>query len=111
MALLSILSCAAVSALGTRVSPPLSLTARKPRVSSLPLPESRMHAASSPHRLRTPLPAAAQPPADRRGCDVVSLKVEGVASHGYAVDTVRQEQNRSRVRFESHRRVVRPDLD
>ena len=37
-----------------------------------------------------------------RGCDVVSLKVEDVAPHGYAVDraTVRQNKTRLPVRFE-----------
>jgi hypothetical protein len=37
-----------------------------------------------------------------RGCDVVSLKVEDVAPHGYAVDraTVRQNKTGRPVRFE-----------
>jgi integrase len=37
-----------------------------------------------------------------RGCDVVSLKVEDVAPHGYAVDraTVRQNKTGLPVRFE-----------
>jgi integrase len=37
-----------------------------------------------------------------RGCDLVSLKVEDVAPHGYAIDraTVRQSKSGSPVRFE-----------
>jgi integrase len=37
-----------------------------------------------------------------RGCDVVALKVEGIAPHGYAVDraTVRQRKTGQPVRFE-----------
>src|SRR6202161_3172527 len=37
-----------------------------------------------------------------RGCDVVALKVENIALHGYAVDraTVRQKKTGRRVRFE-----------
>jgi integrase len=37
-----------------------------------------------------------------RGCDLVSLRVEDVAPHGYAIEraTVRQKKTRRRVRFE-----------
>ena len=45
---MSMLSCVALSALCTTVSPHLSFTSRSPRVPSWPLPESRMQAAFSP---------------------------------------------------------------
>ena len=48
MALVSMLSCAALSALWTIVSPPSSFTARSPSVPSWPLPESRMQTAFPP---------------------------------------------------------------
>ena len=49
-----------------------------------------------------------------RGCDVVALKVEDIAPHGYAIDraTVRQRKTGRPVRFEvteqTQRRSVRP---
>jgi hypothetical protein len=44
-----------------------------------------------------------------RDCDVVALKVEDVASSGYAVDraTVRQKKAGRPVRFERRRRLKR----